>query len=581
MEYSYSRIFKFFWQFVGQYKWKFFLGSIFVFIASVVGLYQGYAFSQIVDILSRGTDSESFRAILIILATWLLTTTSRQLFGFFSKYINFNVAEKAAIDAEIYSMKHMSLLDMSWHERENTGNKLKKIDRGARGINDITRLWTNDVISMVVTFFGALIILMQFDFKLGVFIFLYQLMYYFIASFSRKRAIKAHHLTNIKGEEVNGLWFEIASNTRSVKVLGMSAKLFDYARDLTSELAKRIDKRIFWFQAGGYSQKLWEGLIKVVLVGYVIWEIGNGKYEVGFLVLFYSYFNVLTDAAMKFTDAAQEIASAKANIGRLTELLDEKVNIDKEKGKVKFPKSWDKIEVKNLTFKYGENVVLNNINFEIKKGEKIGIVGLSGAGKSTLFKLLLKEHESYEGEILFGGTTLRKISKASYVNHIAAVLQETEVFNMSLRQNIILANSAEENNSELFERSLSIAHVNDFLSKLPQRAETTIGEKGVKLSGGEKQRLGIARAVFKEPEVLFLDEATSHLDVESEQKIQDSLHKFFNDVTAVVIAHRLSTIKEMDRIIVIEGGEIIESGTFDELNAQSGRFREFWDKQRV
>ncbi len=163
---------------------------------------------------------------------------------------------------------------------------------------------------------------------------------------------------------------------------------------------------------------------------------------------------------------------------------------------------------------------------------------------------------------------------------MAAVLQETEVFNMSLKKNIVLANGKEEDNNELFERTLTIAHVSDFLSKLSLGVETVIGEKGVKLSGGERQRLGIARAVFKTPEILFLDEATSHLDVESEQKIQDSLKIFFKDVTAVVIAHRLSTVREMDKIIVLEGGSIIETGTFDELYANDGRFRNFWDKQK-
>jgi ATP-binding cassette subfamily B protein len=161
------------------------------------------------------------------------------------------------------------------------------------------------------------------------------------------------------------------------------------------------------------------------------------------------------------------------------------------------------------------------------------------------------------------------------------VLQETEVFNFTLRQNIVLANSEESANNELFEKSLHIAHVTDFLSKLPEGADTLIGEKGVKLSGGEKQRLGIARAVFKQPQILLLDEATSHLDVESEEKIRTSLHEFFQSVTAVVIAHRLTTLREMDRIIVIEDGKIMEEGSFDELYQKQGRFYELWEKQKL
>jgi ABC-type multidrug transport system fused ATPase/permease subunit len=205
---------------------------------------------------------------------------------------------------------------------------------------------------------------------------------------------------------------------------------------------------------------------------------------------------------------------------------------------------------------------------------------LSGAGKSTLLKLLLKEHENYEGDIVIDEVSLRKITKSSYFEHVAVVLQDTEVFNFTLRDNITISNSERAQDETQLQRSLDIAHVSDFIDTLPDGYDTIIGEKGVKLSGGERQRVGIARAVFKDPQLLLLDEATSHLDLESEEKIKDSLHLFFQDVTAVVIAHRLSTIREMDRIFVLEGGNILEQGSFEELHEKRGRFRELWDKQK-
>jgi ABC-type multidrug transport system fused ATPase/permease subunit len=221
------------------------------------------------------------------------------------------------------------------------------------------------------------------------------------------------------------------------------------------------------------------------------------------------------------------------------------------------------------------------MSLEVKRGEKIGVVGLSGAGKSTLFKLLLKEYESFTGAITFDSTPIQHIKKSDYFNHVAVVLQDTEVFNFSLKDNVTVANDAEKDNEELLQRSLDIAHVTDFLHKLPHGTDTVIGEKGVKLSGGEKQRLGIARAIFKQPQLLLLDEATSHLDLESEEKIKDSLHTFFENVTAIVIAHRLTTIKAMDKIIVIENGQLVEQGNFDELYKKQGRFFELWEKQKL
>ncbi len=217
----------------------------------------------------------------------------------------------------------------------------------------------------------------------------------------------------------------------------------------------------------------------------------------------------------------------------------------------------------------------------MNRGEKIGLVGLSGAGKSTIFKLLLKERENYEGEIYVDDVPLRTISKQDYFTRTAIVLQDTEVFNFSLRDNVTISNFDHAANAGLLDKALTVAHVNEFARALPQGIDTKIGEKGVKLSGGEKQRVGLARAVFKDPQLLLLDEATSHLDVESEEKIQDSLHQFFQSVTAIVIAHRLSTIKEMDKIVVLEGGKIIEQGSFAALQKQKGRFSELWAKLKV
>jgi ABC-type multidrug transport system fused ATPase/permease subunit len=340
-------------------------------------------------------------------------------------------------------------------------------------------------------------------------------------------------------------------------------------------------KRVFWFQVGGYGRGFYAQLFQLAMYGFIVYGIIHGQYAVGFLVLFSSYFSSLLQSVGELADVSQDYVVAKLSIGRMVELLNEPIGIDSTVGKVSFPENWKTITFKEVSFKYGDNEVLQDISFTLHRGEKIGVVGLSGAGKSTLFKLLLKEYESYTGEIFVDEIPLTKINKKDYFNYSAVVLQDTEVFNLSLKENITLANSAEKDNEGLFDTAIRVAHVKEFVARLPDGLETMIGEKGVKLSGGERQRLGIARAVFKNPELLLLDEATSHLDVESEDKIQSSLHEFFQSVTALVIAHRLTTIREMDRIILIEKGTVLEQGTFDELHAQKGRFYELWEKQSL
>lgn len=581
MKYGYSRVLSFFWQFMRPYKGEFFLAAVLSAIKALTYLYPAFAFAEIITFFSKYTRGDSLESVYTILIFWMISVIINRITAFTANYISRNLDARACMDAETFSVKHLSLLDISWHEKENTGNKMKRIDRGASAIGNLSRTWIGSTIDMTFSFIGAIAIIAHFDRSLAALMIGYQIVYYVITLFTRKRGLKALRDGNRKEEEIAGLWYEIIANIRSVKVLGMASKIIEYSKAHVSELYKHVARRLFWFQGTSFVQGIWDGAVRIALLAYIIQGISLGHYEVGFLALFYGYFNTLTSTVNQLADLAQELAEAKINIGRLTDMLDEPIVIDATIGKRTFPESWDTLHIKNLSFKYGENEVLKNIDFTIKKGEKIGVVGLSGAGKSTLFKLLLKEHEDYEGDILVGDVPLRTIEKSSYVKNVAAVLQETEVFNMSLRQNIVLANGEEENNTSLLDRSLSIAHVIDFISRLPQGINTLIGEKGIRLSGGERQRLGLARAVFKKPQILFLDEATSHLDVESEQKIQDSLDKFFKDVTAIVIAHRLSTIRKMDRIIVLEGGRIIESGTFDELHANDARFREFWDKQKA
>lgn len=580
MEYSYRTLFLFLKKFLSPYWTKFVFSGMLSAISSIVALYNAFAFALVVSFVINYQSGESLDLLYNICSLWLFAIIIQNFCGFWGRYIGIKAAERAATDIELATVEHLARLDIAWHEKENSGSKMKRIQRGAKGVVVLVRTLLSGGISIIVNFIGIIFIIFSFDRGIAIALVIYQVIYYLIATFARRKGISSMKEANLRDEKVTGLFFEIVANIRSVKVLGMTKKVLEYSVPHIEDMLHWVNKRIFWFQGAGALQNVWEGIARIAFIAFIIKNIFDGNYQVSFLILFYGYFNTLTQSVSRLSEIAGDLAEVKVNVGRLIDILNQPVVIDREKGKVDFPKKWETLTIKNLSFNYEKNKVLTGIDLEIKKGEKIGIVGLSGAGKSTIFKLLLKEYENYKGSITIGKTPLKKIKKSSYVNHIAAVLQETEVFNMTLHQNVVLANSAESENRTLFERALDIAHINDFLPKLPLGAETIIGEKGVKLSGGEKQRLGIARAVFKNPEILFLDEATSHLDVESEQKIQDSLKKFFKGVTAVVIAHRLSTIREMDRIIVIEKGTIIESGTFDELHEKSGRFREFWDKQQ-
>ncbi len=579
--YTSWQLFKDLLKFINPYKGRFILASIIRLAGDLAYLYPVYALATVVTFLSNYQQGTSLKIIWITLGLWMLATITRNLSQFFTRYFGFQVAEKIGIDASLQTVQHMFALNMSWHEQENSGNKIKRIQNAADSLNRIIRIWFNSIIEIMVNFVAITLILYKFDARVVGLVVVFLISYFIISSFMTKRAGHASYRVNTQEEEVNGILFEAINNVRTVKVMAMTKSLFNIITFGMDDLMSKLRNRIIWYQSRDSGLSFWSGAWKIGILAMIVIGVVNGRYEVGFLILFNGYFSDLKASIDELSTATQDFITAKFAIARMQVILDEPITIDKEDGKVRLPQNWQKITLNNLSFAYGENKVLNNISLEIKRGQKIGIVGLSGAGKSTLFKLLLKEHEGFAGDILFDNTSIKTISKNDYFKNVSVVLQDTEVFNMSLQDNITLSNSKQKTNQKLLQQALNTSHTNDFISKLPEGLKTVIGEKGVKLSGGERQRLGLARAIFKQPQILLLDEATSHLDLESEAKIQDSLHKFFNDVTAIVIAHRLTTIKEMDQILVLQKGRIIESGNFQELYAKKGRFYELWEKQRL
>lgn len=579
LDYSTSRLIRDLFPYLRPYAGRIFLATLFRAVSDIADLYPAYALASIVTFLTAYHAGVSLQPIYMIIALSIGAVLVTYISAYCAKMIMYAASERIDLNLQNATINHLFRIDIAWHEQENTGNKLKKLNRGADSVDRIMRIWINNMISIAINFVGIAIVIARFDQTVAILTAFFLATYYVVSRFVRVRAAHATIIANVQEEEVEGLLFEALNNIRTVKVLGMARILMRRITEASDDLYEKIRRRLFWFQTGNSSRSAYSQIFQVAMLAFIVFGVIHGKYEVGFLVLFTTYFSKLLSAARELADVTQDYVVSKLSIGRLFEMMHEPVRIDVAEGKKAFPAEWKTISFRHVSFSYGGNEVLQNITFNIERGQKIGVVGLSGAGKSTLFKLLLKEHESYTGDIYIDDVPLRDISRQEYFNHAAVVLQDTEVFNFSLRDNILLANTTESENARLFDKALRVAHVKDFLPRLPEGIETFIGEKGVRLSGGERQRVGIARAVFKNPELLLLDEATSHLDVESEGKIQDSLHEFFNSVTAVVIAHRLTTIKEMDTIIVLEGGRILESGNFAELQAKKGRFHELWEQQ--
>ena len=564
--------------FLLPYRKRFLIGSFLRVTSDIVWLFPIWAISQIINFATTYQAGQSLHTFWwLTLGVWLVAVY-HSINQDLAKYFIYPIAEQINIDVQLKTLKHMFKLDSQWHERENSGNKIQRLTRGGDSFNELIRLYADVLLESTVSIVGITFILFDLGWVFILILIFFFVSYFFLSFYLTKKASAQSNLANIEWEKFDGVIFESVNNIATIRSLGIADSIHRILSHCAQRLMKEIRLRVIRFRTRESVLNLYKELFRQMLLFYTVWNVFQGQYEVGVIALVLLYFYKIESSAYEFAEISNRLILAKIAIVRMMDILHEAPTVEVS-GTRAFPRNWNILELKNISFSYHGRKILNGFDLQIKRGEKVGLVGLSGAGKSTLFKLLLKLYENYEGDICFDSTSLRDIRRASYIERVAHVPQETELFNLSLKDNVLLAGGARKGLSDRLKRALHIAHVDDFLNKLPVGMDSLIGEKGIKLSGGERQRVGIARAVYKHPEILFLDEATSHLDGDSEKKIQAALHSFFKGVTAVVIAHRLSTLKEMDRIVVLNKGRVVEQGSFEQLLKQKGEFWKLWQKQ--
>jgi ATP-binding cassette subfamily B protein len=283
--------------------------------------------------------------------------------------------------------------------------------------------------------------------------------------------------------------------------------------------------------------------------------------------------------AWGFGKLVRSIYSNLADAEEMTKLLETPVEIQNSPTASELLIQRGEIEYKNVGFNYNETrKIISDLSFRISAKEKIALVGTSGSGKSTIVKLLLRMHDLTEGKILIDNINIKNVTQESLWQNISLVPQDPILFHRTIMENIRYGRPDASDDEVIIASKL--AHCDDFINELQDKYDTYVGERGIKLSGGERQRIAIARAILRNAPILILDEATSSLDSESEQLIQDALNSLMYNKTVIVIAHRLSTIMKMDKILVIDNGKIVESGSHDTLlKNESGVYRNLWKIQ--
>jgi ABC-type multidrug transport system fused ATPase/permease subunit len=571
-------------RYIRPYRTQFMIGIFLRITSDASRLYPAWALSRIIVLLTNSGTNSNPEELLRIFIVWGLAYAYFGLTHNLSKFFGYQVAEKASLDIYKETLAHIFTLDFSWQEQENSGNKMKRIDKGLDGINVTIRRIFDTLLSVLVNTVGIVFIFFGLDPTLSVLLVLFMITYYVFSTLLLKRSIRQEKIVNKAFENLSGITFEALNNIQTIKALSIDWGVNESVNSHIKKLIQKIKKRIFYYQSQGALQVIYQSVFFLSIVAWLSWDIYHGTKNVGLLVLFFGLFNKVSEATEELTNVTQQLALAKIWISRAMNILKTKPEIEDPKKvalQQTYPPDWKTIRIEKLGFGYGKKSALNEISLTIRRGEKIGIVGLSGAGKSTLFKLLLDLYEDYDGHILIDNIPLKNLQRQSYIDHVAVVLQDTELFDMSLKDNIQIAGVPGASRQINLTEVIKMAHLESVVDQLENGVDSIVGEKGIKLSGGQRQRVGIARALYRQPDILLLDEATSHLDAHSEKEIQQALQENLHKFTTIVIAHRLSTIIKMDRIVVLSYGKIVEQGSFQELLNNQGAFSKMWKEQKI
>ncbi|MBI4135468.1 ABC transporter ATP-binding protein [Candidatus Uhrbacteria bacterium] len=453
--------------------------------------------------------------------------------------------------------------------------KVTKLSRAFEAFADRT-YWNLYPLAIRVT--GATIILYIFNHTIAYILFAWTILFIAINYLFSKWKLKYDTLRSAKDTETTAILADALTNQVNIQLFNGYGHELGRFKKVTRELQKL---RTFTWNLGSIIEAVQAGLfiaVEFLLMYFAIKFWQRGELTVGDFVLIQSYLlgliNRLWDVGRHIRDLYESFSDAE----EITEIMNTPHEIRDVPRAKSLQVAKGKIEFNGATFSYHKTrAVVRNLNLTIAAGEKVALIGPSGAGKSTIVKLLLRFHELDAGRILIDDQKINRVTQESLRAQVSLVPQEPILFHRTLMENIRYGRQ-DATDAEVFEAA-KLAHCDEFIQDLPKKYDTFVGERGIKLSGGERQRVAIARAILKNAPILVLDEATSSLDSHSEALIQDALKRLMKSKTVLVIAHRLSTIRQMDRIIVIENGQIREEGTHETLLRGKSLYKHLWELQ--
>jgi ATP-binding cassette subfamily B protein len=489
------------------------------------------------------------------------------------------VAQRAMRRIALEVFHHLHALSLRFHLDRQTGGLTRDIERGTRGISTLLSFMVFSVLPTLLEM--ALVtgfLIYQFDVWFGVITVAAIVLYVALTFVISEWRTKHRRQMNEMDSKANTRAVDSLLNYETVKYFGNEA----YEAGRYDDNLRRYERAVVTSESSLGLLNAVQAMVIALAVSLLMWRAAEGivagHLTLGDLVMVNALLIQLYIPLNFLGVMYREIKQAMVDMEKMFKLLSENREVEDRPGAKPLAVSGGSIRFENVDFSYdGIRPILQDVSFEVPPGKKVAVVGSSGSGKSTLARLLFRFYDVDRGRILVDGQDIRAVTQASVRAAIGVVPQDTVLFNDTIYYNVAYGRP-EATRAEI-ENAARVAHIAEFIERLPDKWETTVGERGLKLSGGEKQRVSIARTLLKHPPILVFDEATAALDSRTEKSIQAELVEIARNHTTLVIAHRLSTIVDADEILVLDHGRIVERGSFRELLAREGKFAEMWRLQ--
>jgi ABC-type multidrug transport system fused ATPase/permease subunit len=548
------------------------------FLAVVFALFSGiipYLYGRLVDIVSSG--SFSF-LVFALLGIWALTSLVSEIFRRIVSLRGGFLGAEASSDLILETASHVMTLPLNFHKENRVGEIVSRITRAGEYLRDITENTLFWILPQFLTMLIGLIVLFFINWQLFLGIVIIFFISVVITVLRVPFLMKTQKEVNKKIDYVAGNLNDSFLNIQTIK--SSSAEAFQdekLKKGYKQEVVPNLKKVLTIWENTTFFQEIIFSLGFVLIFSWALFLLSSKAISAGVLVMFLGYLNLTRMPLRTLLWQWLTVQRGLTTIKRARDLLELGREDYNKKGKI-LDDIKGKVEFKKVSFNYqGKSLVLRGINLKAEPGQKIALVGGSGEGKTTIADLLSLYYKPKTGEILIDGIDIKKFDLSFLRSIIAYVPQEIVLFNDTIKNNILYGRPS-ASDEEVFEAA-RIANADHFINYLPKKYDALVGERGIKLSTGQKQRLAIARAVIRNPKILVLDEATSSLDVKSEILVQKAIEALTQNKTTFIIAHRLSTVRKADKILVISKGRIVEEGRHEQLMKKKGLYYNFYTLQ--